>query len=440
MGGRMRQSSVSVLAMAACVGFMMQSGSAKAADLGGGCCADLEERVAELEATTARKGNRTVSLTISGQVTKQLLIWDDGVNSDVYVEDNAINTSRFAFDGKAKVAPGVTAGYLLQLDVGDSLSSIVNNRSKSGDEGQGDVLSLRTNVVYLESERLGKLSIGQNYSLNDALYVPLQIGNTYNTAGGPYADGFSLMTGAGADSGLTWGKLMGMGPRRNDYVRYDSPSIKGFMLTALAGDNDIWEVGGRYAGKVDRFQISTAVDYYNYNAEPLGPAGGLAKFQEWAGLFSIKDAPTGLFLTVWGAQRHYERDGATGAPAGSHFADTGHMVQGIVGVEKKFMPYGNTTIYVDYGRYENMAGTGLSASSLKLGVGGADAGDYVANSTIDRVGFGVVQTIDSAGLDLFGIVEHYEADVTVGDVGSNATSKANLKDWTGAVIGSRIKF
>src|SRR5215831_8130585 len=29
--------------------------SAKAADLGGDCCADLEERVAELEATTARK-------------------------------------------------------------------------------------------------------------------------------------------------------------------------------------------------------------------------------------------------------------------------------------------------------------------------------------------------------------------------------------------------
>ena len=40
--------------------------SAKAADLGGNCCADLEERVAELEATTARKGNRKMSLTITG--------------------------------------------------------------------------------------------------------------------------------------------------------------------------------------------------------------------------------------------------------------------------------------------------------------------------------------------------------------------------------------
>ena len=30
---------------------------AKAADLGGDCCSDLEERVAELEATTVRKVN-----------------------------------------------------------------------------------------------------------------------------------------------------------------------------------------------------------------------------------------------------------------------------------------------------------------------------------------------------------------------------------------------
>jgi hypothetical protein len=44
--------------------------SAQAADLGGDCCADLEERVAELEATTARKGNRKVKLEIYVRSTK----------------------------------------------------------------------------------------------------------------------------------------------------------------------------------------------------------------------------------------------------------------------------------------------------------------------------------------------------------------------------------
>ena len=51
-------------------GFAMGASPAKAADLGGDCCADLEERVAELEATTVRKGNKKVSVTLSGWVVK----------------------------------------------------------------------------------------------------------------------------------------------------------------------------------------------------------------------------------------------------------------------------------------------------------------------------------------------------------------------------------
>ena len=46
---------------------IMGHGPAKAADLGGDCCSDLEDRVAELEATTARKGNKKVSVTLYGQ-------------------------------------------------------------------------------------------------------------------------------------------------------------------------------------------------------------------------------------------------------------------------------------------------------------------------------------------------------------------------------------
>jgi hypothetical protein len=50
-------------------------GGAYAADLGGNCCADLEERIAELEATTARKGNRKVSLTVTGYVAQEITYW-----------------------------------------------------------------------------------------------------------------------------------------------------------------------------------------------------------------------------------------------------------------------------------------------------------------------------------------------------------------------------
>ena len=61
-------------AIAAAVTALMGS-SALAADLGGSCCADLEERIAELEATTVRKGNRKVSVQISGFVGHQVMWW-----------------------------------------------------------------------------------------------------------------------------------------------------------------------------------------------------------------------------------------------------------------------------------------------------------------------------------------------------------------------------
>ena len=54
----------------------------RSADLGGNCCADLEERIAELEATTARKGNRKVSLEVYGQVNEAIMLWNDGGESN----------------------------------------------------------------------------------------------------------------------------------------------------------------------------------------------------------------------------------------------------------------------------------------------------------------------------------------------------------------------
>ena len=58
------------IAIAAAAGLFATSAMAADLGIGGNCCADLEERVAELEATTARKGNRVVSLTVYGRVTR----------------------------------------------------------------------------------------------------------------------------------------------------------------------------------------------------------------------------------------------------------------------------------------------------------------------------------------------------------------------------------
>ena len=99
-------------------GFAFKATPARAADLGGDCCADLEERVAELEATTVRKGNKKVSVTLSGWVIKSFNWWDDGDINSAYVGDKGYDLgSRFAITGAATIAPGWSAGYNLTVNV-----------------------------------------------------------------------------------------------------------------------------------------------------------------------------------------------------------------------------------------------------------------------------------------------------------------------------------
>ncbi len=114
----MRKFSLSALVATGLLVGGLSVGSASAADLGGNCCADLEERIAELEATTARKGNRKVSLTVSGWVAEQTLWWDDGAARGTYV--GGIGTtlaSNVKFTGQATIMPGWYAGYVAQIEL-----------------------------------------------------------------------------------------------------------------------------------------------------------------------------------------------------------------------------------------------------------------------------------------------------------------------------------
>jgi hypothetical protein len=87
---------------------------AKAADLGGDCCSDLEERIAELEATTVRKGNKKVSVTLYGKVNRAMLFWDDGHEQNAYSVDNSYESTRFGVKGSAKIGGNWSGGYRIE--------------------------------------------------------------------------------------------------------------------------------------------------------------------------------------------------------------------------------------------------------------------------------------------------------------------------------------
>ncbi len=263
--------------------------SAKAADLGGDCCADLEERVAELEATTARKGNRKVSLTISGWVNEQVLYWNDGTENNVYVGNNDMERSRFKFAGEGKIDKDWSAGYTLELGIRDTKSSSYNqNDDEGGAVGTTvGILDVRKSAWYLKSKTYGKIEVGREGSatyhlLDDADFTNTRLFADAESIPTIGIDGFFLRVNGGPLSTLTWASTMftpgatqtpGNG-ERPDIVRYETPDFKGFSAIAAWGEDDLWDVAGVYKGEIGDFKLAGRIGYAECTDKTAGPGSG----------------------------------------------------------------------------------------------------------------------------------------------------------------------
>ena len=239
----MRKFSLSALVAAGLLVGGLSVGSASAADLGGNCCADLEERIAELEATTARKGNRKVSLTISGWVGEQVLWWDDGAAKGTYVTGLGTTlASHVTFAGQATIMPGWYAGYVLQLEM-DEADPLAHPEPEC-ERWTNLAWVLRgmgaPNVFYsywfVKSDHLGKVSVGLQSSAGDNAAILVDGSGSLVPANWVQFDNaaFFIRGKNGALSNLTWGSLgfcnVGFGNAGDcvgtpeNLVRYDSPT------------------------------------------------------------------------------------------------------------------------------------------------------------------------------------------------------------------------
>lgn len=439
----------------------------KAADLGAGCCADLEERVAELEATAARKGNRVVSLQVYGQVNKALLIWDDGIDSDAFVVDNTRASSRFGFLGKAEIKPGWTAGYNMELELVDARADEVNNGIfgegiRGRDEGlRDDGLTLRQNYWFIESDKYGRISVGQQHTASSGT-SEVVLGNSMRSADPDTGSAMGIRTKSGGWKNYLnstvlqsyWSDPVHVhqqqwsedftANRLADVIRFDTPSFYGFIASASWGADDYADVALRFKKDFGDFRVAGAVSYQwdnryksinrtttetyhdddtgediTYEVHEYYPS---INFEVLAGSFSVMHAPTGIYAAFAAGTRDYQNNSDTGLQDPSYW-----YVQG--GVERRFLPYGTTTIYGEYGIYKSFEGATTTYTP------GAGITTSDSDSKATRVGFGVVQKIDSAAMDIY-------AQATIWSFEDNQSRSGGeeYEDMTTILIGSRIKF
>ena len=150
-GGLKITGRLAIAAMFCAIGGMPGvGGQAEAADLGGDCCADLEERVAELEATTVRKGNKKVKVELYGRVNRVVNFWDDGAEQNVYVENNSYSSTRFGMRGKAKISDNWSSGFQIEIEDEGNLSKFINQFNDNVDNGS---LNVRKSAIYMENKK-----------------------------------------------------------------------------------------------------------------------------------------------------------------------------------------------------------------------------------------------------------------------------------------------
>ncbi len=428
----------------------LTAGSASAADLGGNCCADLEERIAELEATTARKGNRKVSLTISGWVGEQVYWWDDGHEQNVYLAGlGATLDSHFKLTGQATISPGWTAGYVIHVEVNtaEPLLGQDQDSASAAHVLSGTQLDLLQSFWFIKSDSLGKVSVGRQSQASDntailvdgsgslvpANWVVFEGAGFFLRDFGGSAGTFVDTDGTGSLAGLngkntnaTWNDLVnclhgGVAGDCNggtrEAVRYDSPTFGGFSVSASWGSDDFWDVAARYAGEFGGFKVAAAAAY----DEVTGGGVDIDYFQ--AGLY-VEHVPTGLF--AYGAYGLLDQNNT--APDGETW-----YVKG--GVRERWNALGHTVLYGEYMNVQDQFTPGLEIDTNQ----GGNA-EPVRSSEYRLYGVGVVQEIDAAAMSLWVSYRHFEGEVDTIPQGNPGEGHQEFDDFDLVKAGALINF
>ena len=353
--------------------------AAYAADLGGDCCADLEERVAELEATTARKGNRKMGLTISGRVNYNVLWWNensagrvrtdlkpDDDKSDVYFGNVGRNESEFVLKGDGKISADMTAGFSMEVYNDPTANGGVAHTQFTDQHGPN--LQGRTTYVFLKSKTAGELRLGSQYlASHDGFYADVGGDTIGRFAQTREIAKFQLRDSTGTLVSSYNSILRPIEDSRDNQLQYISPAFAGLTFKASYGGSDTWSTGLGYDNKFGTFSVKAAVGYY-VASEIDGVTGGIqdikaigltnSSLRVLGASASAGESVSGLFITGEYGRAYSDIDGRNDV--------TNWMIKG--GWQKNVTALGNTAVYGSYFKQNDLLKNGTSGHVLAIGI------------------------------------------------------------------------
>jgi hypothetical protein len=369
-----------------------------------------------------------------------MLWWDDGVESGMRVVTNGFSMTRFRFLGSAKINADWSAGFLMEFGLGRTGMSYAVDQEQGTDPGGYSPLGIRHQALWVKSNTLGTLWMGHTTDAADGL-IDICLGcpitsssesslgwGSFITVNNTYVPGYNQVGG----TSVTWSDL-GVGQEgyfatRTGLIKYVSPTIAGFSLTASIADADDglaewngtdshgydWDVALRYAGEFNSIRVAAGAAY-----NEISRAG--EDYNSWAVVGSLQHVPTGLYVAA-----NYREQDIVACPNGEDCTDQGWAVQ--VGIGQKWSSLGKTTFWGQYQESNN----GYRNVDVDLVPG--DAGDHVDSVDGKIWSFGINQQIDAAAMELYVTYWNVSADVNESD------GFEELETLHVVMTGARIKF
>ncbi|MDX2509650.1 MAG: porin [Desulfobacterales bacterium] len=291
-------------------------------------------------AGVVKSGNKTASVQLYGQVNRGVLVTDDGNNTDVYNVDNDNSSTRFGLNGKVEVSDDLAIGTKIEVQFESNSTADVNQNNKRN--ASDDHFTQRHLDFWIESETLGKLSIGQgDTASNGTAEVDLSgtdlIGysSVSDMAGGILFYDNTTQSLLGTNVGSAFSNMDGMS--RDDRVRYDTPDFSGFYASTSFIADDAIDVAIRYSDKFPGFKLAGALAYAwpenakNFDGQVSGSLSLLLN--------------CGFSATFAAGGREYDTAGR---------ADSNYYY-GKLGYQWKPFSIGLTAISIDYGNFNDIA-------------------------------------------------------------------------------------
>ena len=317
-------------ALAAMAVFLPKSAHAADAD----CCADLEARIAELEKTAVYKGNNKVDVEVAGAVSRAVLSWDDGQNTDSYVVTNDGEGSKIEITGEAEHfnRANWSAGFHIEINVQGAGSGDVNQF----DDDVPKELKIDESQIWVRHRKAGQLTWGfvggTGENIEDLTEDDLSDTATAGYSGvEDIGGGFFLrrsnLRGVPGLLPVVWGDLIDHLPGIDgSIVRYDTPLYRGFEVNATYGNDDEWQLALNWVSEPEE---DTEENPELAEAEPMEENSGAYPAQTGllkifhisgsVGLFDIRDVPADEAEAEANSERRAPHLNRTAVRSRAHF-------------------------------------------------------------------------------------------------------------------------